>query len=127
MKTKKLTQHLGKIITELEAIRKELSLGETEQATFPESRRQLIEAGICLACGHPIGDEKQPRKCHYRCYKRLREDVKKGSSWDALISEGQCYYADNGGRRAGRKSVDQQAKSKEVPAKRSVKKKSEPK
>jgi len=127
MQTKKLTQQLGKIITELEAIRKELSVGETEEATFPESRRHLIDAEICLACGEPLGNEKPTRKCHYRCYKRLGAEVKAGSTWDELIAEGRCYFAGSGGRPAGRKSSDQQAKSKEAPAKRSAKNKSETK
>lgn len=125
MQTKKITQQLGKIITELEAIRKELSVGETEHAAFPEDRMPLIEAGICLACGEPLGDEKPTRKCHYRCYKRLGAEVKAGSTWDALIAEGRCYFAGSGGRPAGRKSSDQQAKNKEVPSKRSAKKKPE--
>lgn len=125
MQIKKFTQQLGKIISELEAIRKEMSIETSEEATFPESRRSLIDRKICLACGEPLNNEKQTRKCHYRCYKQLNQEVSAGASWDDLISAGRCYYAGSGGRPVGRKPSDQQAKSKEVPEKRSAKKKSE--
>jgi len=124
MPTKQIAQQIGRIIAELETIRKRLSVDAKETAKFPISRMSLIDDRICLECGKPISeDEKETRKVHYRCYKQLTELVKRGSSWDELISEGRCYFAGSGGRPTGRKSSDQSAGNKEVPEKLSTKKK----
>lgn len=74
--------------------------------TFPLERMALVEAGICLNCGKPIGESRPVRGCHEYCYKQVKASINSGDMTDfEAVESGLALPKDSGG---AKKATDTQ-------------------
>lgn len=67
---------------------------------FPAERSALVEAGVCLNCGKPIGESRPVRGCHEYCYRQVRASIKTGEMTDfEAVESGIVLPKDPGGSR----------------------------
>ena len=85
---KELATAIGKVVSDLQAIQRKLSIGEP---TFPKHARERLTAGLCLKCGKPLSDGKgkPARGNHAACYQSIiRTMASSGELEEDAISKG---------------------------------------
>lgn len=91
MAKKDLQKRIHELAAELTRLREMAKLAADIQE--PVSTVNALEAGICIKCREPLGDERPARGCHGKCSQAIRRAIAKGEFTDDEAVENGLWAA----------------------------------